>query len=332
MPKKEITICMPVYNGEKYLPESIGSILDQSFRDFELHIYDDGSTDNSLKVVRSFKDRRIKILRGKENRGGIVARTELINSVTTPYCMWLDDDDRYCRTDAVEYALDCIKSGNYEMVNFARTIHKDEHGETSDFCDGMYGDFSYCGDRLFEKFWPTDNLYLFNSKIFMTEILRASIPDEDVLSRRFCTDDMFFSATWFYVTKRYLHVATGEPFYEYKDSIGIWGSKRRDYSLQRFGELVKLQYSVFLSLFRHLNEIRPMNDAEMRNFVAGVNFPMLTRMVGNARRMNDDGGRHADAMSKVWHAAFGADGVHLLNGIDAFQMPQYIDYLHNMMS
>ena len=320
---------MPVYNAEKYLQESIGSVLGQNYRNFEFHIYDDGSTDNSVEIVRSFKDSRIKLSLGGENRGGIVARARMIESVSTPYCIWIDDDDRYCREDALEHAIDLIRSGNYDLVNFARIYHKDEKDEVTDFCDGIYGDFSYCGDKLFEKFWPVDNMYLFNSKIFRTEILKRSVPEEDVLNRRFVTDDMFFSAMWFYVAKRYLHIASETPFYEYKDSVGTWGSKKHDFSIKRFGSLVLLQYYVFISLYNRLNAIRPLNDCEFKNFVRGVNLPMLTRMVKNARKLFGD--TYADSLMKVWHSAFGQDGVHLLNGIDKFQMPEYISLLENMM-
>ena len=51
MPK--ITVLMPVYNGEKYLRESVDSILNQTFTDFELLIINDGSTDSSMEILNS---------------------------------------------------------------------------------------------------------------------------------------------------------------------------------------------------------------------------------------------------------------------------------------
>ena len=57
----EISVIMPVYNTEKYLNDSINSILNQSFTNFELIILDDGSTDNSLSVIKSIKDSRIRL-------------------------------------------------------------------------------------------------------------------------------------------------------------------------------------------------------------------------------------------------------------------------------
>ena len=64
-----ISVLLPVYNGEKYLKECLSSILDQNFKKFELIIVDDCSSDDSLKVIRSFKDSRIKVFRNRTNLG-----------------------------------------------------------------------------------------------------------------------------------------------------------------------------------------------------------------------------------------------------------------------
>ena len=52
---------MPVYNGEKFLTQSIDSILNSSYKNFELIVVNDGSTDSSESIVKSYKDKRIKI-------------------------------------------------------------------------------------------------------------------------------------------------------------------------------------------------------------------------------------------------------------------------------
>src|ERR1700722_365222 len=57
-----VTVLMPAYNAGKYIGEAIRSVLDQSFRDFELLIVNDGSTDNTKTVVSSFADNRIRVL------------------------------------------------------------------------------------------------------------------------------------------------------------------------------------------------------------------------------------------------------------------------------
>ena len=53
--KPEVTVIMSVYNGEKYITDAIKSILNQTFKNFEFLIFNDGSTDNSLKIIKNFR-------------------------------------------------------------------------------------------------------------------------------------------------------------------------------------------------------------------------------------------------------------------------------------
>lgn len=327
--KNQLTVCMPVYNGSKYLNDSIGSILGQTYSDFTLVCYDDGSTDGSVDVIKSIKDKRIKLILGKENKGGIWARTQLIKQLKTPYCMWLDDDDRFCRNDAFEIAMNVIAQGEYDMVNFVRirNLYKDGHTEIEEPCN--YDDFIYCGNQLFEKFYPTDNHFLFNSKIFSSDLLKSSIPDDEILSQRFCTDDMFFAAMWFFNAKRYCNLASCEPILEYKKDIGLWGSKMGVADGKRIGELCVLLYNVLYSLYNRMVGIRPINAIELNNLVVGTNIEMICKMIRNVRRKSGD--EEANYLMNIYHSAFASDGKHLLNDIDAFEFPRYIERLENIM-
>ncbi len=65
----KVTVLMPVYNAEKYLREAIGSILSQTWSDFEFLIINDGSTDHSREIIRSFDDRRIRLVDNPSNIG-----------------------------------------------------------------------------------------------------------------------------------------------------------------------------------------------------------------------------------------------------------------------
>jgi glycosyltransferase involved in cell wall biosynthesis len=66
LPIPSVSVCLPVYNGERFLAETIRSVLDQTYRDFELVVLDNGSTDESGAVARSFGDPRIRIERNRE--------------------------------------------------------------------------------------------------------------------------------------------------------------------------------------------------------------------------------------------------------------------------
>ena len=84
---------MPVYNASKYIVESITSILDQTFEDFEFLIINDGSTDDTLKKIKLFADSRIHILNHKKNKGLIKSLNEGIKKSKGKYIARMDADD-----------------------------------------------------------------------------------------------------------------------------------------------------------------------------------------------------------------------------------------------
>ena len=89
MPK--VTVLLPVYNGEAFLEEAVNSVLRQSFRDFELLIMDDGSTDNTLSVAGRFKDPRIRL--EKRQHDFIGNLNEGIRLAQGKYIARMDADD-----------------------------------------------------------------------------------------------------------------------------------------------------------------------------------------------------------------------------------------------
>jgi glycosyltransferase involved in cell wall biosynthesis len=86
-----ISVVMAAYNVEEYLPESIESTLTQSYSNFELIIADDGSSDNSLKVMQSYKDRRIKIIKCVHDF--VPSLNAAMNAAQGKYIARMDSDD-----------------------------------------------------------------------------------------------------------------------------------------------------------------------------------------------------------------------------------------------
>src|SRR5688500_17292983 len=89
-----ISVVMPVYNGEYFLPTSIESILSQSFRDFEFLIIDDGSLDNTPNIIASYSDPRIRVFRNAQNKGNYNARNKGLMEAKGKYICIMDSDDR----------------------------------------------------------------------------------------------------------------------------------------------------------------------------------------------------------------------------------------------
>jgi len=89
----KITVLMPVYNGEAYIREAIESILNQTFKDFEFLVIDDGSTDKSADIIKSYKDNRIRFVRNETNLGLIKTLNKGIDMANGEYIARMDDDD-----------------------------------------------------------------------------------------------------------------------------------------------------------------------------------------------------------------------------------------------
>lgn len=90
-----VSIGMPVYNAEKYLPATIGAILAQDFQDFELVISDNASTDRSAEICESFarQDSRVRFVRQPSNRGATVNFRFVLDQSRAPFFMWAAADD-----------------------------------------------------------------------------------------------------------------------------------------------------------------------------------------------------------------------------------------------
>jgi glycosyltransferase involved in cell wall biosynthesis len=93
MVNPRITVLMPVYNAERFLREAIDSILNQSLRDFEFLIIDDGSTDSSPDIISSYADPRIRFLRNEKNRGITYSLNKGLGLSSCDIIARMDSDD-----------------------------------------------------------------------------------------------------------------------------------------------------------------------------------------------------------------------------------------------
>ncbi len=88
----KVTVVVPAFNVSKYIAASLRSILAQTFTDFEVIVVNDGSTDDTAKIVAAFRDPRIQLLTQK-NRGLAGARNSGIRLAKGEYIAFLDSDD-----------------------------------------------------------------------------------------------------------------------------------------------------------------------------------------------------------------------------------------------
>ena len=92
--KFSVSIIVANFNGENYLPTCLNSVLRNSYKDYELILVDDGSTDKSIEVIEGFlkKDKRIKLLRNHKNLGAAASRNRAIKKASGKYIVFLDND------------------------------------------------------------------------------------------------------------------------------------------------------------------------------------------------------------------------------------------------
>lgn len=95
--KPLVSVVMPAYNGEKYIRQAIGSVLDQTYEHLELVIVEDRSTDHTLKVIQEYDDPRISLYLNPQNKGIAYSTNLAISKSQGKYIALLDDDDMMSR-------------------------------------------------------------------------------------------------------------------------------------------------------------------------------------------------------------------------------------------
>ena len=232
----KVSVIMPVYNAEDYLNDAIDGILNQTLDDLELICVDDGSVDDSLKILNDYaeKDSRVKVYH-QENRGGGAARNVALTHATGEYLYCMDADDTVeqtaleeCYSIAVEKDLDFIifQANNYDVDT--DTYNNFQIFRMDNIADKV-GDsiFSYrdLGDLLFEtsstpwcKFYNLDFVkktgaqfaegLIFHDNIFWWEILLNG-------------ERIYFYRKYLYTRNNHSKSSTGAGDRRYLDAITI---------------------------------------------------------------------------------------------------------------
>jgi len=141
-----VSLVMTVYNRERFLAEAIESVLAQTFPDFELAIWDDGSTDSSLDIARSFakKDNRIRLIEA-EHKGRVNSLASAIAESSAPYLGWVDSDDLLTPT-AVEETSAVLSAHPEVGLVYTDYIVIDEDGKAKGY--GRRCRIPYSKERL----------------------------------------------------------------------------------------------------------------------------------------------------------------------------------------
>lgn len=115
----KVSVIMPLYNAERYVEESLRSVLNQTLSDFELICINDGSTDETLNILQAFqkKEERLKILENKGRQGAAYSRNRGLEAAEGTYISFLDGDDIY-EEEMLEKSYHAIVESDSDIVMF----------------------------------------------------------------------------------------------------------------------------------------------------------------------------------------------------------------------
>lgn len=207
-----VSIIMPVYNKEKYLEKSIKSILNQTYKNFELIIINDGSTDNSSCICHKFaqEDSRIKVI-DIENNGVSNARNIGIKNANGQYIQFIDADD-YITNNMLENLVNLARIYNPDVIvnGIEKVNEKNEFiGKIVPIFNGMTnidkfmesfakvqkqtGIYGYVHNKFIRKSIIDNNNLLFDKNIWLAEDLDFCLDlYRNISSIYFCKDIYYY--------------------------------------------------------------------------------------------------------------------------------------------
>ncbi len=279
MPEPLISVIVPVYNNEKYLPKCLESILCQTYENIEVICINDGSVDNSLQILKNYaaKDSRIRIF-NQENRGQSAARNRGINVARGKYITFVDSDDWLLLTlyqDFVDITrginpdIFCFNGEYYSEIPDITMIKKfyDINVWKNHITDRTIHNFHDCMKPF------TGNMSICN-KIYRKQfILSNSI--SFIENKTF--EDTLFQVQTFFTAKSIIVVP--DVYYKYRDSntssiMHTLGNNAYDifYILEKISEIItrkelynELKYAFFQFVYSILHNIYIQLKPELKS-------------------------------------------------------------------
>lgn len=254
---EKVSIIIPIYNTEKYLRKCIDSIINQTYKNLEIILINDGSTDNSKKICDEYKnkDDRIKVI-NKENSGISATRNMGLDAATGNWMIFVDSDD-WVKDDMVEKLLNIAKKENAEIVqcNSYYAYEKEEikraaiipnYQKRTDIENIKLDIISPKYDEV-ENNTYTSAIRAVHGKLYKSEILKNKKFLEDI----FIFEDGIFLLNVLDNVKKYILV--NEYLYYYRISENSISKKFSDNYLEQIDKIMK---NINLHIEKQKNKIK----------------------------------------------------------------------------
>lgn len=304
---KKVSIIMAVYNAENTVEASVKSVIEQTYKDIEVIIVNDGSKDKTLDILKDLSDRYDNVIvLDQENSGPGRARNAAIDIATGEYMMFIDSDDFYSN-DMVERMVSEIESNNYDLCVCGIKNQYVKNGQITGHKDWVKDSIIYNNRK--ELFEDLDNFIssgLLNSmcnKIYKSNIIKTK--DIRVLEGSDMGEDLCFNilyidecktvsimkdALYVYtidVTKGLTSEFREDEFNKRKINLKILNNLYEKNNLNRnriYFEYVIMAYSCFTHLFKEENKNSFKENIQFIREV--INSEELSEALNNIRYEN----------------------------------------------
>lgn len=249
MEKDLISIVVPVYNAEKFLTDTINTVLSQTYKNWELIFVDDKSTDSSVEIVNEYiqKNNNIKLIQNKENSGAAISRNKGIEEAKGKYIAFLDADDLW-EKEKLEKQLKFMKERNCAF-SFTGYEFANENGIGNGKIVKVPSKINYKQALKNTTIWTSTVMFNMNKlkkeEIYMPDVRRG----QD-------------TATWWKVLKTGVEAyGLNENLSIYRRSTGTLSSNKfkalkRTWDLYRDAEHLNIFYSLYNFLWYCFNAAR----------------------------------------------------------------------------
>lgn len=173
----KVSIIVPVYNCEKYLKRCIESVINQTYKDWELILIDDGSTDKSYDICLEYKKKYKNIIAlHQDNKGVGEARNYGIEKAIGKYCMFIDGDD-YIEQETLNILSNEIKKNDYQIIFYGNYNYIFSHDRYIRIGENKYKEYEFNNNEEFKKIYiELFNKFLVNQ--VWNKIYKKSFIDE----------------------------------------------------------------------------------------------------------------------------------------------------------
>lgn len=271
----KVSIIIPIYNVEDYIEQCIKSVLKQTLKEIEIILIDDGSKDNSINIVKTFQDRRLRIIT-QENRGLSAARNAGIKASHGEYIIFLDSDDFWNSDTCIEemYNLAIVNKSDIVVGNGVEYYSDKKQLEFYRDRDEFY-DRNMNSKNFLIKFIKN---YSMRPEVWLNLYKREIITKNNLLFKEgIIHEDELFTPQVFLLAKN-IHIYN-KNFYVYRQRTN--SIMHSDNSRKRGEDLIVIAKEL-------INKYELINDKDLKNILneKPFNLIQIALLEHNAKSIN----------------------------------------------